>query len=175
MKLIDVALGATDWTGEPASVQAGVTGSATVRARQLGDVQLRMVDYGAGYVADHWCHKGHVLTVVSGALVIAHQDAVRAHRRHDLACRRRRGLAAQGGKRDRRPGVHRRLTALHTGTMVGVPACIFLYFHLFYQAPAGRPCGRSPQSRATPGSRPDIVLSHCIFIVFSAIVSIVFC
>jgi hypothetical protein len=77
MKLIDVALGATDWTGEPASVQAGVTGSATVRARQLGDVQLRMVDYGAGYVADHWCHKGHVLTVVSGALVIAHQDGTR--------------------------------------------------------------------------------------------------
>ena len=38
---------------------------------------MRIVDYGAGYVADHWCAKGHILLVVSGALVIEHQDGGR--------------------------------------------------------------------------------------------------
>jgi hypothetical protein len=77
MRLKDLPPGAIDWPREPASVQPGETGAATSRARMLGETQLRIVDYGPGYVADHWCGKGHILFVVSGALVIEHQDGNR--------------------------------------------------------------------------------------------------
>jgi hypothetical protein len=33
-----------------------------------------MVEYSAGYVADHWCEKGHVLLCLEGELVTALAD-----------------------------------------------------------------------------------------------------
>jgi len=77
MKLGKVAPGAIDWPQEPVSAQPGETGAAMSRMRMLGDTQLRIFDYGAGYIADHWCGKGHILFVVSGALAIEHQDGNR--------------------------------------------------------------------------------------------------
>ena len=73
MKLANLPLGVTDWSTMPVSVHAGATGSATARTRQMADVQIRLVDYGPGYVADHWCAKGHILFVVAGALDIEHR------------------------------------------------------------------------------------------------------
>ena len=77
MKLENVGLGAVDWSQVPAVVQAGETGTATARARALGDIQVRLVDYGAGYRADHWCAKGHIVHVIAGDLVIEHRDGTR--------------------------------------------------------------------------------------------------
>jgi quercetin dioxygenase-like cupin family protein len=62
----------TDWSQIPASVDPGETGTATMRTRQLGEIQLRHVEYSPKYIADHWCHKGHIVFVVSGRLVIEH-------------------------------------------------------------------------------------------------------
>jgi hypothetical protein len=77
MKLANVELGTTEWSALAPTVHTGTTGTAAVRARQLGDIQIRLVDYGPGYVADHWCAKGHILHVVAGALVIEHEDGRR--------------------------------------------------------------------------------------------------
>jgi hypothetical protein len=40
-------------------------------------MQLRLVSYSAGYQADHWCHKGHVIFVLAGATSIERQDGRR--------------------------------------------------------------------------------------------------
>ena len=85
MKLTGLPTGVTDWSTLDASSQAGATGTAVIRGRPAGDAQLRLVDYSAGYTADHWCHKGHVVLVIAGALTIAHEDG----RRYELA----RGMA----------------------------------------------------------------------------------
>jgi hypothetical protein len=77
MKLENLPLGITDWSRVPASVQPGESGTATARTRQLGDIQVRVVDYSGDYVADHWCRKGHIVFVVAGGLVIEHQDGRR--------------------------------------------------------------------------------------------------
>ena len=77
MRLKDLSPGAIDWPREPVAVQPGETGAAASRGRMLGDTQLRIVDYGAGYLADHWCGKGHILFVISGTLTIEHQDGNR--------------------------------------------------------------------------------------------------
>jgi len=34
----------------------------------LGEIRVRMVEYSAGYLADHWCSKGHVLLCLEGEL-----------------------------------------------------------------------------------------------------------
>jgi quercetin dioxygenase-like cupin family protein len=50
------------------------TGTAETRARDLGDITLRTVAYSRGFKADHWCAKGHIVYVISGSLVIEHED-----------------------------------------------------------------------------------------------------
>jgi quercetin dioxygenase-like cupin family protein len=77
MNIAHLPPGMIDWSAVTSTVLAGETGHASGRARQLGDIQLRVVEYSAGYLADHWCHKGHILYVLSGALVIEHRDGTR--------------------------------------------------------------------------------------------------
>jgi len=74
MRLGDMPEVATDWSLVAASTVPGASGAASVRARKAGEAQLRIVEYGAGYVADHWCSKGHGLYVIAGALAIEHED-----------------------------------------------------------------------------------------------------
>lgn len=80
MKLVELPCGTVDWVDATATIHPGATGAATMRARVFGEVQLRLVDYSAGYLADHWCDKGHILFVTEGALTIEHRDGSR----HDL-------------------------------------------------------------------------------------------
>ena len=76
MNLDNVPVGITDWSQVPESVHPGESGTATMRLRQLGDIQLRLVVYSANYIADHWCHKGHLVFVAAGQLTIEHQHGL---------------------------------------------------------------------------------------------------
>ncbi|MGC9953573.1 MAG: DHCW motif cupin fold protein [Rhizomicrobium sp.] len=79
MKLTKLAEAATDWSRIPATTVPGASGVAKARAHQAGELRLRLVEYGPGYLADHWCSKGHIIHVLSGALTIEHQDGSRAY------------------------------------------------------------------------------------------------
>lgn len=68
MKISNIPFGTTDWSALEATEYPGETGMAFWRTMQFGDVRVRRVDYSAGYLADHWCHKGHILLCLSGAL-----------------------------------------------------------------------------------------------------------
>jgi hypothetical protein len=48
---------------------ATVSEVATWRTKEAGNVRVRMVEYSPGYVADHWCERGHVVLVLEGELV----------------------------------------------------------------------------------------------------------
>jgi quercetin dioxygenase-like cupin family protein len=74
MKLENLPAAAIDWPKFPSSTLLGESGTAITRVRELGNVQLRLVDFSRNYVAGHWCHKGHVMFVVSGQVVIEHKD-----------------------------------------------------------------------------------------------------
>src|SRR5205085_2344162 len=58
----------TEWSAIEPTLHAGETGEATWRTRTFGDVRVRMVEYSPGYLADHWCSKGHILLCVGGEL-----------------------------------------------------------------------------------------------------------
>jgi quercetin dioxygenase-like cupin family protein len=59
----------TDWNSVPVTKHPGASGMATWQTVQAGDIRVRMVEYSPGYVADHWCSRGHILLVLEGELV----------------------------------------------------------------------------------------------------------
>ncbi|MCM2416531.1 DHCW motif cupin fold protein [Streptomyces sp. RKAG293] len=68
MKMNDIPFGITDWSQVPVSEHPGETGSATWKTCEFGSTRVRMVEYSPGYLADHWCNRGHILLVLEGAL-----------------------------------------------------------------------------------------------------------
>jgi hypothetical protein len=58
-----------DWEAIEETEHPGETGCAYWKTQHYGDVRVRMVRYSPGYLADHWCKRGHVLLVLSGTLV----------------------------------------------------------------------------------------------------------
>lgn len=74
MKMTDIPFGTTDWANVPPARHPGETGEAFWRTRQFGDIRVRMVEYSPGYLADHWCDKGHILLVLEGELTTELKD-----------------------------------------------------------------------------------------------------
>jgi hypothetical protein len=63
-----------DWSALPATLKNGTTGTATMRTVQHEGLRIRMVEYSAGYLADHWCELGHLVFVLAGELINEHED-----------------------------------------------------------------------------------------------------
>lgn len=78
MKMDNIAFGVTDWSSVEPTEHKGDTGVAFWRTRLFGDpanqIRVRMVEYSPGYLADHWCSKGHVLLCLEGELVTTLED-----------------------------------------------------------------------------------------------------
>ena len=68
MQIRDIPFGTIDWASVPRTEHRGEAGVAYWRTQTFGDVRVRMVEYTPGYVADHWCEKGHVLLCLEGEL-----------------------------------------------------------------------------------------------------------
>jgi hypothetical protein len=74
MKINDLPFSTTDWSTITPSEHPGETGRALWRTVNAGEIRIRMVEYSAGYTANHWCSKGHVLLVLEGELLTSLQD-----------------------------------------------------------------------------------------------------
>lgn len=68
MNITNLPFEITDWLKIEPTEHAGETGKALWRTRQFGDIRVRLVEYTPGYLADHWCRKGHILFCVKGEL-----------------------------------------------------------------------------------------------------------
>jgi len=68
MKLEGIPFQTIDWSRVEPTSHPGAPGVATWRTVEVGNVRVRMVEYSAGYVADHWCERGHVIFVLDGQL-----------------------------------------------------------------------------------------------------------
>ncbi|WP_294900631.1 DHCW motif cupin fold protein [Tatumella sp. UBA2305] len=74
MQINDISFGVTDWQTVPGENHAGEQGMAVWKTRQFGDIRVREVTYSAGYLADHWCKKGHILFCLEGEMVTELED-----------------------------------------------------------------------------------------------------
>ncbi|HEX2620893.1 MAG TPA: DHCW motif cupin fold protein [Phototrophicaceae bacterium] len=68
MKIENIPFGTTNWNEIEATEHPGINGKALWRTRQFDAIRVRMVEYTPGYLADHWCEKGHILLCLDGQL-----------------------------------------------------------------------------------------------------------
>jgi hypothetical protein len=58
-----------DWNAIPKTEYAGETGMAFWKTMQYEGLRIRIVEYSPGYLADHWCSKGHIVHCLEGEFV----------------------------------------------------------------------------------------------------------
>jgi hypothetical protein len=74
MNLRDIPFQTIDWSRIEPTTHPGDPGTATWRTVEAGNVRARIVEYSHGYVADHWCERGHVVFVLEGEIVTELRD-----------------------------------------------------------------------------------------------------
>lgn len=55
-----------DWGKVEKTEHTGTTGTSFWQTIELNGLRIRMVEYSANYLADHWCQKGHVVHCLEG-------------------------------------------------------------------------------------------------------------
>jgi hypothetical protein len=68
LKLASFSFETLDWSTIPKEEHKGDTGVAYWQIKQVNDIRVRMVEYSAGYKADHWCSKGHIMLCIEGEM-----------------------------------------------------------------------------------------------------------
>lgn len=58
-----------DWNNIDTVVYQGETGLAYWQTLQFGGLRIRLVEYSANYLADHWCEKGHIVYCLEGTFI----------------------------------------------------------------------------------------------------------
>ena len=57
------------WTQIPKEEFKGETGTAYWQTLHFEGLRIRIVEYSKGYVADHWCKKGHIVHCLEGEFI----------------------------------------------------------------------------------------------------------
>jgi hypothetical protein len=55
-----------DWDAIPKTEHKGESGTAYWQTVQYPGLRIRIVEYSEGYLADHWCKKGHIVHCLEG-------------------------------------------------------------------------------------------------------------
>lgn len=58
-----------DWTSIEKIEYKGEIGTAIWQTIQFGGLRIRLVEYSKGYLADHWCQKGHIVHCLEGEFI----------------------------------------------------------------------------------------------------------
>ena len=74
MQMEGIPFGITDWSKVEQTEHKGELGFVYWRTQQFGGIRVRMVECTPGYLADHWCSKGHILFCLEGEFHTELQD-----------------------------------------------------------------------------------------------------
>jgi hypothetical protein len=55
-----------NWKEIIRTTSSGKQGEVSAQTKQFGDLRIRIVEYSSGYMADHWCRKGHIIYCLEG-------------------------------------------------------------------------------------------------------------
>jgi hypothetical protein len=67
--VITIPFQTIEWTNIEKTEHKGETGTSYWQTIQLNGLRIRLVEYSKGYLADHWCKKGHIVHCLEGAFV----------------------------------------------------------------------------------------------------------
>ena len=66
-----------DWDQVARTEHKGERGVAYWRTLEWSGLRVRIVEYSAGYLADHWCQKGHIVHCLEGEVVTEQENGDR--------------------------------------------------------------------------------------------------
>ena len=58
-----------DWSNVKRTEHPGETGTAYWHTLMFEGLRVRLVEYSANYLTDHWCQKGHIVHCLEGEFV----------------------------------------------------------------------------------------------------------
>ncbi len=67
------------WDQVPQEEYKGAEGFATWQTVQFAGLRIRIVHYSKGYIADHWCKKGHIVHCLEGEFISEMQSGEQYH------------------------------------------------------------------------------------------------
>ena len=79
MQIQNVPFTSVSWDTVPKTNHPGETGYAVWKTVDTGNIRVRMVEYSSGYLADHWCSRGHVIHILKGEMVSELKDGSRSN------------------------------------------------------------------------------------------------
>jgi hypothetical protein len=68
-KMSHIPFQTIDWSAIEKTEHKGESGTAYWQTVQLPGLRIRLVEYSKGYMADHWCQKGHIVHCLEGEFV----------------------------------------------------------------------------------------------------------
>jgi|ERR1035437_6310932 hypothetical protein len=68
-----------NWEIIPKVEYKGETGIAYWQIVQFQGLRIRIVEYSSGYMADHWCQKGHIVHCLEGEFITELQSGEKIH------------------------------------------------------------------------------------------------
>jgi len=67
--MIKIPFTTIDWNGIPQTENTGKHGFVRTQRIQYPGLRIRIVEYSDGYLADHWCQKGHIVHCLEGEVI----------------------------------------------------------------------------------------------------------
>jgi len=78
MNINEVPFTTISWSGIPETRHEGESGFASWRTFEKGNIRARIVEYSPGYLADHWCSRGHVIHILKGEMISELKDGTKS-------------------------------------------------------------------------------------------------
>ena len=69
LKMNNILFQTIDWNAIDKTEHKGESGVAFWQTIQFDGLRLRIVEYSNLYLADHWCHKGHIVHCLEGEFI----------------------------------------------------------------------------------------------------------
>ena len=63
-----------DWNTLSTTISKGQSGNAESKTLSFDGLRVRIVTYSKGYLADHWCSKGHIVHCLEGEFTSEQPD-----------------------------------------------------------------------------------------------------
>ncbi|CAN5317722.1 DHCW motif cupin fold protein [soil metagenome] len=58
-----------NWENVPKTEHKGEQGTSWWQVIEQDGIRIRIVEYAKGYLADHWCRKGHIVHCMEGEFI----------------------------------------------------------------------------------------------------------
>lgn len=71
---MNIPLEVIDWNKISKEEHRGETGTSFWQTLQFDGLRVRIVEYKSGYLADHWCKKGHIVHCLEGEVLTEQEN-----------------------------------------------------------------------------------------------------